>query len=68
MACDFSVGGNRSHKQYIKAKNELEILNMYLDKSNYLVFGARKIDKILEDEIEGIIIDQIIEGNKVVKL
>ncbi len=39
-----------------------------INKSQYDKFGARRIDKIIEDEIEGFVIDQIIDGKTQVTL
>ena len=37
-----------------------------INESNYHEFGARKIDKIIKNHIENIIIDNIINNNNVV--
>ena len=46
---------------YIKINNT--IIDDIVEKSNYKDYGARKIDKIIKDDIENIIIDNIIDGN-----
>ena len=40
------------------------VINEIIDKSNYKEYGARKIDKIIENDIDSIIIDNLINDNK----
>lgn len=57
-----------------KYKNEIKIvisknvINEILIESNYNEFGARKIDKIIKDNIENIIINNIIDNKKTVNI
>ena len=44
------------------------LLNEILIESNYNEFGARKIDKIIKDNIENIIINNIIDNKKTVNI
>ena len=44
------------------AKNEI------IEESNYIEFGARKIDKVIKNKIENIIIDKIINNEKIINI
>lgn len=46
----------------IKIKISKEVENEVLNLSNYEEYGARKINKIIKDKIETIVIDKIIDG------
>ena len=46
----------------IKIKISKEVENEILNLSNYEEYGARKINKIIKDKIETIVIDKIIDG------
>ena len=41
-----------------------KIVNEIVDMSNYEEYGARKIKKIIENQIDNIVIDNIIKGNR----
>lgn len=45
-----------------------EIVNKIIDKSNYLEYGARKVDKIIEDTVNSYILDMIISGSDNISL
>lgn len=45
-----------------------EMVNTILDKSNFNEYGARKIDKLIEEEIESKIIDEIVENKRVINV
>ncbi len=45
-----------------------DVANQIINCCNYKEFGARKIDKIIKNDIEPIIINEIIDGNKVINL
>lgn len=47
----------------IKIKLSDEITNEIVKLSDYKEFGARKIDKIIKEKLENIIIDLVIDGN-----
>ena len=44
----------------IKLKINIKVINELIELSNYKEYGARKLDKIISDKIENIIIDNII--------
>ncbi len=44
------------------------VINEIIEESNYQEYGARKIDKIINNKIENIIIDNIIENNKTINI
>lgn len=46
----------------------LDVLNNILSKCNYSVYGARKIDKVIEEEIETIIMDKIMENKTIIRV
>lgn len=48
----------------INIKIDNHVIDELIELSNYKDFGARKIEKIIEDKIENIIIDEIMNGNK----
>ena len=52
----------------IKITFSTEVVNKIIDKSNYLEYGARKVDKIIEDTINRYILDMIINGNSDITL
>jgi ATP-dependent Clp protease ATP-binding subunit ClpC len=52
------------YKGKISVKINDEVINEITDLSNYKDFGARKIDKLISNKIESIIIDKIIENKK----
>lgn len=41
-------------------------MNKIIEKSNYTMFGARKLDKVIEDVIDEKIVDQLCEGNVII--
>ena len=45
-----------------------EVVNKIIEKSNYLEFGARKVDKIIEDTVNSYILDMIIKGSNYISL
>lgn len=45
-----------------------EVIDKIVKLSNYNEFGARKIDKIIKEKIESIIIDSIIDGKKQINI
>lgn len=52
----------------IKLTISKKVLSEILELSNYLEFGARKVDKILEEKVDRLVIDQIILGNTKVSI
>ncbi len=53
---------NRFENVLVKIDNN--VIEEIVELSNYNDFGARKIEKIIEDKIEGLLIDKIIQGEK----
>lgn len=45
-----------------------EVVNKIIEKSNYLEYGARKVDKIIEDVVNRYILDMIIYGKSDISL
>lgn len=52
---------NKYLKKNVKIKIEKQVIDQIVKLSNYNEFGARKLDKIIKDKIENIIIDDIID-------
>lgn len=44
------------------------IINEIIELSNYKEYGARKLDKIIKNNVESIIIDEMINNNKKIKI
>ena len=40
------------------------MINKLVKLSRYEEFGARKVDQVIEDEIDNYVIDNILKGNK----
>ena len=43
-------------------------INEIIEESKYSIYGARKIEKIIKNKIENIIIDNIIENNEIINI
>lgn len=54
----------RKYLKDIKLEIDDKVIEKIVEESNYKEFGARKIDKIIEDKIENQIIDNIINKTK----
>ena len=44
------------------------LIKSILDKSNYMEYGARKIEKIIKNELESQIIDNILDNKKIINI
>ena len=53
---------NEYNKKNIVLSFSTDIVDKIIKKSNYLEYGARKVDKIIEDVINRYILDMIING------
>ncbi len=51
------------YKKDINLSFSKKVIDKIIDKSKYLEFGARKVDKIIEEEVENYIMEEIILGN-----
>lgn len=56
------------YKSKIKVKVDKKVIEEILNLSNYQEFGARKLDKIIKNKLENIILDKIILGRKSVNI
>ena len=56
------------YKDRIKVVINKLVINEILTESNYIEFGARRIEKIIKDNIENIIIDSIIKEEKTITI
>ena len=45
-----------------------KVVNQIIEKSNYNEFGARKIEKIIKDDIENIVIDKLINNEEKINI
>ena len=55
---------DKYYKKGIKIKIDNNVIDEILKLTNYEEFGARKIDKIINDKLETSIIDMIIDSKK----
>jgi len=55
-------------KKDIKVTYDKKVIDEIIGKSNYKEYGARKIDKIIRDVFESIIISEVIDGNNKVNI
>lgn len=55
---------NKYNKKNIKIKISNDVINNIIELSNYKEYGARKIDKIIKNDIESIIINDILDDKK----
>ena len=53
-------------KQKIDLSIQKNIVDDIINLSNYQEYGARKINKLIEDKIDDVVIDNILKGNKTV--
>lgn len=65
---DIKVNNLFNKYKNIKIKIEDNVIDDIIKLSNYNEFGARKIDKIIKDKLENIIIDKIIDNKKSVHI
>ncbi len=65
---DIKINNLINKYKNIKIKIEDNVINDIIKLSNYNEFGARKIDKIIKDKLENIIIDKIIDNKKSVHI
>ncbi len=59
---------SKYRKKNIVVKINNNVIDEILKLSNYKEFGARKIDKIIKNDIENIIINEILNENKVINI
>ena len=59
---------NKYNKKGITIKISNNITEEIINKSNYKEYGARKIDKIIKNDIESIIINEIIDNKKIINI
>ena len=50
----------------IRIKISKNVIEELIDESNYLEYGARKIDKIIKNNIENIVLDSIIQNRNII--
>lgn len=55
-------------KKDIKITYDRKVIDEIINRSNYKEYGARKIDKIIRDVFESIIISEVIDGNNKVNI
>ena len=65
---DIKINNLFNKYKNIKIKIEDNVIDDIIKLSNYNEFGARKIDKIIKDKLENIIIDKIIDNKKSVNI
>lgn len=55
---------NKFKENDINIRIKKEVVDKIIERSNYEVNGARKINKVIEEYIDNIVIDSILEGKK----
>jgi len=55
-------------KKDIKVKINSNVIDLIIEKSNYKEFGARKISKIIKNDIETIIINSILDNKNIINI
>ncbi len=58
----------KKYQNFVKIRIKNKVGEEILKASNYIEFGARKIDKIIRDQLENKIIDSVIQGEKEITL
>lgn len=56
------------YKDKIKIEYDKELVSKLASMINYKVYGARKVDKIIKDEVETLIIEALIDNKKNIKI
>ena len=59
---------NKYIKKGINIKINNDVVEEIINMSNYKEFGARKIDKIIKNELESIIINEILNNKKIINI
>ena len=59
---------NKYNKKGIVLKISNNVIDEIIDLSNYKEFGARKVDKIIKNDIEPIIINEILDNKKEINI
>lgn len=59
---------NKYSKKGINLKINGAVIEEIINISNYKEFGARKIDKIIKNELENIIINEILDNKKIINI
>ena len=59
---------SESIKKQITLSVGRKAINKIIELSNYEIFGARKIDKAIEDIIDEQVIDNLSKGNLIIKI
>ena len=55
------------NEQKIDIKLHKKVINEIINQSNYQESGARKINKLIEDKIDDIVIDNMLENNRILE-
>lgn len=56
------------YKNKIKIEYDKDLVSKLASMINYKVYGARKVDKIIKDEVETLIIEALIDNKKIIKI
>ena len=59
---------NFNNIQFIQIIKINYIINELVELSEYNIYGARKIEKLIKNKIENIIIDSILDNNKLINI
>ena len=59
---------NKYNKKGITLKISNSVIEDIINDSNYKEFGARKIDKIIKNDIESNLINEILDNKKIINI
>ena len=59
---------SKYNKYHIKVRINNELIDSLIKEVDYYHYGARRINKVLEDKIDNLVIDEIINNKKVIKI
>ena len=59
---------DKYHKYNIKVVVSKDLINDLINESDYFNYGARKINKIIEDKIDNLVIEGILSNKKIIKV
>ena len=59
---------DKFQKKNIKLKVFSGVIDEIIDSSNYKEFGARKINKIIKNDLENIIINDILDNKEIINI
>ena len=65
---NININKFKNKYQGIEINISKNVINEIIDESNYEEYGARKIEKIIKNKLENIIVDSIIDNQTVINI